>query len=138
MFSSQDSSGTAAYSSFSLPDVSDELLPTQSTVQQSQSVLDSASPMLLGAVGDNKPNPKSPAVETEAEEQSAASVRSPPEKTVDASVEETVNAQSSSANRKKLIACSCCEDLTNGRHSIFPASSCYDFGKIATGACQAS
>lgn len=97
MFSSQESNVTTTFSSSSAPDVGDKSLSSQSTLQQSQTVLDSPSSARVDQKGNNETGAKSSAAESVTVEIPAADVAPPPEKEAGALID-TTNLESSSTN----------------------------------------
>ena len=107
MFSSQESTATTAGSSFSLPALGNEHLSSQSTVQQSQTIIDTVSSMPVGEFREHKINARSSVTEDLPSEISAANVQVQSEKKVDkkvdASMVHTINHQTSSKDCMESI-----------------------------------
>ena len=103
VFSSQESAATTACSSFSLPASGDEHLSSQSTVLQSQTIIDTASSMLVGKSVEHKIDAGSPVTEDAPSEISATNVPVQSEKKGDASIIQTTDHQTSSKNCMELV-----------------------------------
>ncbi|KAL8792928.1 MAG: hypothetical protein Q9195_004425 [Heterodermia aff. obscurata] len=96
MFSSQESTATTACSSFSLPELVDEHLSSQSSVQQSQTIVDTASSMPVGELWERKIVARDSVTDDTPSEISAANVSVQPGKKIDASIVHTTDLQTSS------------------------------------------
>ena len=95
MFSSQESTETTTCSSFSVPELGDEHLSSQSTVQQSQTIIDTTPSMAIGELNEHRIDARNPATEDTPSEISAAKVPVQSKK-VDASIVNTTDHQTSS------------------------------------------
>ena len=138
MFSSQESTATTAYSSFSLPDLGDEHLSSQSTVQQSQTIINTAPSMPVGEFREQKIDARSSVTEDTPSEESAAKVPVQSEKKVDASIVHTTDVRTYPKNCTELIPSNCSIDRANLRHSIFPIGKANSIYEISARSCRSS
>lgn len=120
MFSSQESNVTTVFSSFSAPDVGDEYLSSPSTLQQSQTVLNSTSSAQADQKGNNETDAKSSAAECATVEIPAADIVPPTEKEADTSIDST-KLESSSTNRTEPLQSDCGLDLADCNTVSFPS-----------------
>lgn len=96
VFSSQESTATTASSSFSRPKPADEHLSSQSTVQQSQTIIDTASSMPAGEFREHQTDARSSVLEDTPSEISSVKVPVQSEEKADTSNVNAVDLQTSS------------------------------------------